>query len=183
MRRSIEREFEALEADIWEARRHVSSGGGGAKVAAERRAAHRSALAKLRPPPPQVASVALLLAAFCADPRDGWAFAGDDLLQDASLQPLLAALLGRDGAAKPMDCVGTPREVALCVARARDAYAAAGLPLPVLLAGPRAEADAEEGRRHAGMLLATDGQHALPRWAAAACGADPARYVGPPEQE
>ena len=127
--------------------------------------------------------VALLLAAFCDDPRDAWTYAGDDLLQNAALAPLLGELLGRDGAAKPMDCVGTPREVALCVARARDAYARAGLPLPALLADARAEEDDAEGRRHEAMLHAADGEHALPRWAAAACGADPARYVGPPESD
>ena len=130
---------------------------------------------------PKCLFVALLLAAFCADPREGWAFAGDDLLQDASLAPLLDALLGRDGAAKPLDCVGTRREVALCVARARDAYAAAGLRVPALLADARAEADAAEGRTHAAMLDAADGPHAVPHWAAAACGADPARYMGPPD--
>ncbi len=125
--------------------------------------------------------VALLLAAFVEDPRDAWAFAGDDLLANAALMPIFGALLGRGGAAKPFECVGTQREAQLCVARARAAYAAAGLALPRLLAGEAAEADAAEGARHAGMLEASDGEHAVPAWAAAACGADPRRYVGPPE--
>jgi hypothetical protein len=78
MSRAIEREFEALEAEISEARwdaRHAAGGAGGdrgggsrdrAAEAARRRDAHRSALAKLRPPPPTASSAGTLLAAGAA---------------------------------------------------------------------------------------------------------------------
>ena len=123
--------------------------------------------------------VALLLAAFLDDVRAAWTFSGDDILQDASLAPLLDALLGRRGAAKPFECVGTPHEAALCVHRARAAYARAGMPPPALLSGPAAEADDAAGAALADVLLgAAVGPHALPRWAAAACGADMRHFVG-----
>jgi hypothetical protein len=161
------------------------AGSGGARAGADDGSGSCAAL----PPPPSRAFaacakcvfVALLLAAFLEDPADGWAYAGDDILTNAALEPLMDALCGRDGASKPYECVGTAREARLCVARARAGYARAGRPLPRLLLGRRAEADAEEGARHEAMLSDDTGEHAVPSWAAAACGADPARYVGPPE--
>jgi hypothetical protein len=72
MRRAIEREFEALEAELVEAAHHASSaapGDSAARRAADlerRRTTHRNALAKLRPPPPHAPTAATLLAAGAA---------------------------------------------------------------------------------------------------------------------
>jgi hypothetical protein len=80
MRRGVEREFEALEAELLRLKKgggaqHSSTrggggggGGGGARAEAlqRRRAARASALAKLRPPPPPQPCAATLLAAGAA---------------------------------------------------------------------------------------------------------------------
>ena len=117
--------------------------------------------------------VALLLSAFLeAGPEGAWGVFGDDVLQREDLQPLLEALLGQDGAPKPLECVGTPQEVALCMHRARSAYLRAGRALPFLLRGERATRSAELGL-DCQCLLTDTASHAVPPWAQAAVGADP----------
>ena len=122
--------------------------------------------------------LALLLSAFLPHPSHAWAVFGDDILARKATLPLLAALLGRPGTTKPLDCVGTAAETRYALHRARASYAAAGLPLPVGLRGEEAEADALRGAAVGDALMQGCGPHAVPRWAQAALGADPALYCG-----
>lgn len=115
--------------------------------------------------------VSLLLTAFLEHPADAICYAGDDLLQGVALAPMLAALLDPDPGSKPLDCVGSARETALCVVRAAAAYHRHGLALPALLVGALAEGVVAMAAEAESMLVA-DGPHGIPDWAAAACGAD-----------
>lgn len=122
--------------------------------------------------------LALLLCAFLPHPSHAWAVFGDDILARNAALPLIAALCGRPGTTKPMECVGTAAETRYALHRARASYAQAGLPFPVALRGEDAEADARSGAQLEDELMGGCGPHAVPRWAQAALGADPALYCG-----
>ena len=116
--------------------------------------------------------VSLLLTAFLEHPAEAICYAGDDLLQGMALAPLLAALLDPDQSNKPLDCVGSARESALCVARAAASYRRHGLAVPALLVGALDAGVAATAAEAESMLVASDGPHGIPDWAADACGAD-----------
>jgi len=122
--------------------------------------------------------VGLLLAAFVPHPSAAWCIFGDDPLAREAALPIMAALLGREGTEKPLECVGTASEARLCLHRARRSYTAAGIPLPVCLRGPQADADAAAGAAMEAVLMTGAGQHAIPAWAQEACGAEAALFVG-----
>ena len=126
--------------------------------------------------------VALLFAGVCEKPTQAWAHFGCDVLASSCdrVAATAAALLGRPGTSKPLDCVGTADEAAVCVALARQKYTAAGIPLPLLLDTPEAVADAARGARLVGDITQGCGPHAVPPWAQSIFGALPDLFVGPP---
>ena len=117
--------------------------------------------------------LALLFTAVCPSPCAAFAHFGDDILQSPANASVLDDLLGRDGAQKPMDCVGTADETAVCVHMARRSYMRAGLPLPRLLDGPLAELDAARGAEMEHKIRHGRGPHAVPTWAHALFMCDP----------
>jgi hypothetical protein len=126
---------------------------------------------------PKCIFVALLFAAVCDKPTQAWAHFGCDPLASTCerVAATTAALLGRPGTTKPLDCVGTADEAAVCVALARQKYTQAGIPMPHLLDTPHAVADAERGALLLGLGQITQGcgPHAVPPWAQSIFGASP----------
>lgn len=130
---------------------------------------------------PKCLFTALLLTATAPHPHDVFCLFGDDVHQNGALRDTLHALLGVDGVDKPLDCVGTRDEAAVCVSLARDAYLRAGVALdalPVLLTGAVADAAAARGGELRDALLSDCGPHRVPHWAQNACGAPGELYVG-----
>ena len=128
---------------------------------------------------PKCIFVALLFAAVCDKPTQAWAHFGCDPLASTCdrVAATTAALLGRPGTTKPLDCVGTADEAAVCVALARQKYTAAGIPMPLLLDTPHAVADAERGALLIKDITQGCGPHALPPWAQSIFGASPYLFV------
>ena len=81
---------------------------------------------------PKCAVTYLLLSAF-VDPAEVQAIFGEELFARAELEPAFQAILGVVGD-KPLECVCTPEEAVLAARRAAQRIAAAGAPLPGLLA-------------------------------------------------
>ena len=77
--------------------------------------------------------VVLLLSAFLPPADVSSLTSGRNPLDDPELWHLMEALLATSGRTKPLDCVGTPEEVAWAVERACKIYQRASEDLPVLL--------------------------------------------------